>query len=95
MIYKLKVGKNKLEVDYDCDWETIRDKFENQYTEFNPQSNYLKNVPRFVSKTYKFYYKHDPKKKKLYFKLGWIFYFGTVLKDQLKNVNELEKVKNK
>jgi hypothetical protein len=32
--------------------------------------------------------------KELEFNEGWAFYFATKLKDQIENINELEKLKN-
>jgi len=51
-------------------------------------------LPKYIQKVYKFYNTHNKTEKELEFNEGWAFYFATKLKDQIENINELEKLKN-
>lgn len=94
--YTLRLENHKLRVQYRGDWELdgIRNNFETTYSEFNTASLYQKAAPKYIQKVYKFYNTHNKTEKELEFNEGWAFYFATKLKDQIENINELEKLKN-
>lgn len=94
--YTIRLEGHKLYVKYKGSWELdgIRQNFETTYPEFNTASLYAKTAPKYIYKVYKFYNTHDKDMKELEFNEGWAFYFATKLKDQIENINELEKLKN-